>query len=149
MSQTSHVTPPTPPSTSPPPLRQSSATSNKYRASPLSSRSPSPTSRHSSSVTSSNASSANVTPRKTSSASLILRTSVVDKVYLDKGTKVKMIPCISASQPGVNFINVLLAVFTGADPKNAKRQSKCQYFLLVKLIPGAVRRCQGCRQILK
>ncbi len=31
--------------------------------------------------------------------------------------------------PGVNFINVLQAGFTSADPKSSKRQLSCQSFL--------------------
>jgi len=31
--------------------------------------------------------------------------------------------------PGVNFINILRAAFTSADPKSARTQSSCQSFL--------------------
>ena len=88
------VKPPTPPTSSPPALRPATATSsNRYRSSPRPSRSPSPSTR----ASSTSSSSTNSSPRKTSSASVILRTSVVDKVYLDKGYQFEKPPATPTS----------------------------------------------------
>ncbi len=53
---------------------------------------------------------------------------------------------IQATRPGVNFINILWATFTCADPKSAKRQSSCQSFLQFL---GYWRAKAACKTLMK